>query len=128
METEPQRQRCRFQFRLRTLLIMVALLSVYCGPFAWLLQDRQRLIRELDESRVAERRTSGQLERAILVVEQQQRKLLSAIREIVVSNTTLEHYQLGGGDTWSWVSPKSGVFRELTAAALESSRLIESAR
>ena len=85
----PKRKRRHFQFRLRTLMIMVALLSVYCGPFAWLLQDRQRLIRELDESRAAERRTSRQLERAILVVEQQQRKLLSAIREIVVSNTTL---------------------------------------
>ncbi|HEV2969609.1 MAG TPA: hypothetical protein VGY55_06440 [Pirellulales bacterium] len=39
--------RCRFQFSLRTLLIVVTLLAVACS----IVVDRQRLIRERDEAR-----------------------------------------------------------------------------
>jgi hypothetical protein len=38
--------RCRFQFRLRTLLLVVTLAAVAC----WVVVDRQRLIRERDEA------------------------------------------------------------------------------
>ncbi len=49
MPDQPSPRR-RFQFRLRTLMIVVAALAVYCGPFVWLLDDRQRLIQERDDA------------------------------------------------------------------------------
>jgi len=42
--------RRRSQFRLRTLLIGVTLLAIYCGTITWFVRDRQRLIRERDEA------------------------------------------------------------------------------
>jgi hypothetical protein len=45
----PKRKRRRFQFRLRTLLIVVTLLAACCVPIGWLLKDRQRLIEERDD-------------------------------------------------------------------------------
>ncbi len=51
MQTEPpKRKRLRLQFRLRTLMIVVTLLAIYCGTVAWFLDDRQRLIRERDQA------------------------------------------------------------------------------
>jgi hypothetical protein len=52
MQTEPRkadppkRQRRRFQFRLRTLMIVVAVVAAVC----WVVVDRQRLIRQRDEA------------------------------------------------------------------------------
>ncbi len=43
----------RFQFSLPALLIGVSLLAVIFGSVTWLLEDRQRLIRERDEARRA---------------------------------------------------------------------------
>jgi hypothetical protein len=40
----------RFQFRLRTLMIVVTLLAVVCG-FAALVVENRKLIRERDETR-----------------------------------------------------------------------------
>ncbi len=42
----PERKRRRFQFRLRTLMIVVAVVAAVC----WVVADRQRLIRQRDEA------------------------------------------------------------------------------
>ena len=42
--------RRRFQFRLRTLMIVVMLVAALSAAVTWVVQDRQRLIRERDEA------------------------------------------------------------------------------
>ena len=49
MATHPSPCR-RFQFRLRTLLIVVTLLAALSAAVTWVIRDRQRLIRERDEA------------------------------------------------------------------------------
>ena len=41
----------RFQFRWRTLMIVVALLAVACGGATLVIRDRERLMGERDEAR-----------------------------------------------------------------------------
>jgi hypothetical protein len=41
--------RRRFQFRLRTLMIVVTLLAILCPAATWVVRDRQRLIREQEQ-------------------------------------------------------------------------------
>jgi hypothetical protein len=54
MQTElPKPKRRSFQFSLRTLLVVVTVWAVLFGAAAWVIQDRQRLIRERDEARQA---------------------------------------------------------------------------
>ncbi len=45
------KRRWSFRFRLRTLLIVVALVAIECAAATWVIRDRQRLIRERDELR-----------------------------------------------------------------------------
>jgi hypothetical protein len=48
---EPEKMRRHwFRFRLRTMLIGVALSAVICGTAVWIIRDRQRLIDERDEA------------------------------------------------------------------------------
>jgi hypothetical protein len=55
----------RFQFRLRTLLILVTLLAAQCAFVAWVARDRQRLIREHDDAlRAAESAATEQESKA----------------------------------------------------------------
>ena len=63
----------RFQFRLRTLLIVVTLLAVLCGAVTWVIQDRQRLVRERDDARQKE---AGARAHALLI----EQKAVQAIR------------------------------------------------
>jgi hypothetical protein len=49
MSDQPTPRR-RFQFRLRTLMIGVTLLAIYCGTVAWFVHDRRRLIDERDKA------------------------------------------------------------------------------
>jgi hypothetical protein len=42
--------RLHFQFRLRTLMIVVTLLAAQCAFVTWVIRDRQCLIRERDDA------------------------------------------------------------------------------
>jgi hypothetical protein len=54
MQTEPPKTKTRrFQFGLRTLFVVVTVWAVLFGAVAWVINDRQRLIRERDEARQA---------------------------------------------------------------------------
>ena len=47
---EPPKRKGRFQFRLRTLLIVVALFAIVCATATRFLDERQRLIQERDRA------------------------------------------------------------------------------
>jgi hypothetical protein len=49
MDDQPSSHR-RFQFSLRTLLIVVALLAAICPGVVWVARDRDRLIQERNEA------------------------------------------------------------------------------
>jgi hypothetical protein len=49
MPDQPSPRR-RFQFSLRTLMIVVTLSAAQCAFVAWVVRDRQRLIRERDDA------------------------------------------------------------------------------
>ena len=55
----------RFQFRLRTLLIVVTLLAAQCAFVTWVFRDRQRLIQERDGAQSAASSNALAAERAI---------------------------------------------------------------
>jgi hypothetical protein len=82
--------RRRFQFRLRTLLILVALLAVVC----WAVTDRVRLIRERDEARAAVNRAVNELRNANHFDE-----LHAYSIETKTTASESEHYDLSGSAT-----------------------------
>jgi hypothetical protein len=49
MADQPSPRR-RFQFRLRTLMIVVTLLAALSAAVTWVIRDRERLIRERDDA------------------------------------------------------------------------------
>jgi hypothetical protein len=80
MESPIPSPRRRFQFSLRTLMIGVTLLAVYCGPFVWLFQDRQRLIHERDEAKVQAEQNHSSFQEAVEQVKILRQRLLEAKR------------------------------------------------
>jgi hypothetical protein len=64
MDDQPAPRR-RFQFRLRTLLIVVTLLAAQCAFVTWVIRDRQRLIRERDDAVQKQRQLEEALQKRL---------------------------------------------------------------
>ncbi len=70
-----------FQFRLRTLLLVVALAAVAC----WVVVDRQRLIRERDDALLRASNAEGEVKERLQLYEmseQTQRQLWARIKDM----------------------------------------------
>jgi hypothetical protein len=73
----------RFQFRLRTLMIVVTLLAAQCAFVAWVVRDRQRLIRERDDAlRAADNAATEQESKASAAERAAQAEWWHAVEEL----------------------------------------------
>jgi hypothetical protein len=83
--------RRRFQFRLRTLMLLVTLAAVAC----WGVMDRQRLIRERDDALLRATKAEGQARETAQLFnmeEQVQRQLLARIKDMAERLQAAPHY------------------------------------
>ena len=74
----PKRKRRWFQFSLRTLLIGVTLLAVLSAAVTWVIQDRQRLVRERDEAMGRE----ADAKQTLNTMQQENRVLVNQLHQI----------------------------------------------
>jgi cell division protein FtsB len=74
----PKRKRRWFQFSLRTLLILVTLLAVLSAAVTWVIQDRQRLVRERDEAMGRE----ADAKQTLNTIQQENRVLVNQLHQI----------------------------------------------
>jgi hypothetical protein len=84
MQTEPpdveppKRKRRWFQFSLRTLMIGVTLLAFLSAAATWVVQDRQRLMRERDEAMGRE----ADAKQTLNTIQQENRVLVNQLHQI----------------------------------------------
>jgi inner membrane protein involved in colicin E2 resistance len=78
MDEVPTAPRSRFQFRLRTLMIVVTLLAVPSAAVTWVIQDRQRLVRERDEAMGRE----ADAKQTLNTMQQENRVLVNQLHQI----------------------------------------------